>query len=94
MSCDGAYLATCSDRGTTHLFNISTGLATSQTAQPAKQSDSVVSGSSASAEEAKSGASGLKSQNTFSKLYYVGSLLSSYYSREFSFSQLRAKDAD
>lgn len=34
MSCDGMYLAACSERGTTHLFNISTGLATSQTVQP------------------------------------------------------------
>lgn len=90
MSCDGMYLAACSERGTTHLFNISTGLATSTTVQP----PSDVQDSNTSEESKGQGsASGSTAKNTYSKLYYLG-YLNPYYSREFSFSQLRHKDAD
>ena len=91
VSSDGVYLAACSDRGTTHIFNIEGSVATSQ-----RMDSSAASGVSQPSEELKNSQPGNNNsmiKNTFSKLYYLSSFVP-YYGHEFSFAQLRVSDTD
>ena len=95
VSCNGVYLSACSDRGTTHLYNISSSVAQSQNLD-----SSQTRSSEASAEESKGlgqsqgeGQGGGLIQNSFSKLYYLSTFVP-YFGHEFSFAQLRNSDTD
>lgn len=95
MSSNGVYLAACSDRGTTHLYNVEGSMAQSQNLDSSQKASQVNQSASSELKSSQGEASksGSMVQNTFSKLYYLSSFVP-YYGHEFSFARLANSTAD